>query len=88
MSPSMAWVLSDQAPLSGANGGPRAGANHPQASYDNLLLLRATTGPRGGRRDGLAQVAPKTVTRTIGSTIARQIARGVLGSLLGGGGKR
>ncbi len=48
-------------------------------------LLFGSTGPRGGRRDGLAQVAAKTVTRTIGSSIGRQIARGILGSLLGGG---
>ena len=64
------------APASGAGGG---------AMQD---LLFGSTGPRGGRRDGLAQVAAKTVTRTIGSTIGRQIARGVLGSLLGGGGRR
>ncbi len=48
-------------------------------------VLFGSTGPRGGQRDGLVQVAAKTVTRTIGSTIGRQIARGLLGSLFGGG---
>ncbi|HRQ45598.1 MAG TPA: DUF853 family protein [Rhodocyclaceae bacterium] len=51
-------------------------------------VLFGSTGPRGGRRDGLAQIAAKTVTRTIGSSIGRQIARGLLGSLLGGSGTR
>jgi len=51
-------------------------------------FLFGSTGPRGGQRDGLVQVAAKTVTRTIGSSIGRQIARGILGSLLGGLGKR
>jgi DNA helicase HerA-like ATPase len=51
-------------------------------------LLFGTTGPRGGKRDGLVQTAAKTMTRTIGSSLGRQIVRGLLGSLLGGGGKR
>ncbi len=51
-------------------------------------VLFGSTGPRGGRRDGLTQVMAKTVTRTIGSTIGRQIVRGLLGSLLGGTGRR
>ncbi|WP_288023099.1 helicase HerA-like C-terminal domain-containing protein [Thauera sp.] len=48
-------------------------------------ILFGSTGPRGGQRDGLVQIAAKTVTRTIGSSIGRQIVRGLLGSLLGGG---
>ncbi len=47
-------------------------------------ILFGSTGPRGGQRDGLVQIAAKTVTRTIGSSIGRQIVRGILGSLLGG----
>jgi DNA helicase HerA-like ATPase len=47
-------------------------------------VLFGSTGPRGGKRDGLVQIAAKTVTRTIGSTLGRQIVRGLLGSLLGG----
>ncbi len=51
-------------------------------------VLFGSTGPRGGQRDGLVQIAAKTVTRTVGSAIGRQIVRGLLGSLLGGGGSR
>ena len=47
-------------------------------------VLFGSTGPRGGKRDGLVQIAAKTVTRTIGSSLGRQIVRGVLGSLFGG----
>jgi DNA helicase HerA-like ATPase len=51
-------------------------------------LLFGTDGPRGGRRDGIAQLVIKSAVRTVGSSIGREIVRGVLGSLLGGGGKR
>jgi DNA helicase HerA-like ATPase len=67
----------------------KAQASAPARSGGGVQdMLFGSTGPRGGQRDGLAQVAAKTVTRTIGSTIGRQIARGLLGSLLGGGGRR
>lgn len=46
-------------------------------------FLFGSTGPRGAQRDGLVQIAAKTVTRTVGSSIGRQIVRGLLGSLLG-----
>ncbi|MBL8443447.1 MAG: DUF853 family protein [Zoogloeaceae bacterium] len=61
-----------------------------QAESGGVLsdLLFGSTGPRGGRRDGLVQTAAKTVTRTVGSSIGRQIVRGLLGSLLGGGGTK
>lgn len=51
-------------------------------------ILFGSTGPRGGHRDGLAQIAAKTVARTIASEVGRQIIRGVLGSILGGGRSR
>ncbi|MFA7606706.1 MAG: helicase HerA-like domain-containing protein [Rhodocyclaceae bacterium] len=66
-----------------------AARNAPAAAGNPVSdLLFGSTGPRGGRRDGLVQTAAKTITRTIGSSIGRQIVRGLLGSLLGGGGKR
>jgi DNA helicase HerA-like ATPase len=46
-------------------------------------ILFGRTGPRGGKTDGLAQMAAKSVVRTIGSSVGRQIVRGVLGSILG-----
>jgi hypothetical protein len=48
-------------------------------------ILFGSTGPRGGHRDGVAQIAAKTVARTIASEVGRKIIRGVLGSILGGG---
>ena len=42
-----------------------------------------TTGPRGGRRPGLAEAAATSAVRSIGTAVGREIIRGVLGSLLG-----
>ncbi len=47
-------------------------------------VLFGTTGPRGGKHDGLAQSMAKSAVRTMGSTVGREIIRGVLGSLFGG----
>ncbi len=47
-------------------------------------VLFGTTGPRGGRRDGLAQTMAKSAIRTMGTGIGREILRGVLGSVFGG----
>ncbi len=51
-------------------------------------LLFGGTGPRGGQRDGIAQMVVKSAVRTAGSAIGREIVRGVLGSLLGGSKRR
>ena len=51
-------------------------------------ILFGSTGPRGGRRPGLAEAAATSAMRSIGSAVGREIIRGVLGSLLGGGGRR
>ena len=48
-------------------------------------VLFGTTGPRGGRHEGIVDAMAKSAARTMGSAVAREIARGVLGSLLGGG---
>ncbi|ARP82498.1 ATP-binding protein [Bordetella genomosp. 8] len=42
-------------------------------------VLFGSTGPRGGRRDGVVQTMAKTAMRSV----ARELVRGVLGSLLG-----
>lgn len=47
-------------------------------------IMFGTTGPRGGKHDGLAQIAAKSAVRTIGTTVGREILRGVLGSIMGG----
>lgn len=43
-------------------------------------ILFGSTGPRGGKRDGVVQAMAKSATRQI----TNQIVRGMLGSLLGG----
>ena len=47
-------------------------------------MLFGSTGPRGGKHEGLAQSMAKSAVRTMGSTVGREIIRGVLGSLFGG----
>ncbi len=47
-------------------------------------ILFGSTGPRGGRREGMVDALAKSAARTVGSQVAREIARGVLGSILGG----
>jgi uncharacterized protein len=64
-----------------------AGAEAPAGGgmFDGLKdMIFGSTGPRGGRRAGLAEAAAASAVRTIGSTVGREIVRGVLGSLLGG----
>ena len=51
-------------------------------------VLFGSTGPRGGKHDGLAQTLAKSAARTVGSSVGREIIRGVLGSLLGGSARR
>ncbi len=51
-------------------------------------VLFGTTGPRGGRKPGLAESAAQSAVRSIGSAVGREIIRGVLGSLLGGSRRR
>ena len=51
-------------------------------------VLTGSTGPRGGRREGIVESAMKSAARSIGSQVGREIVRGVLGSLLGGGRRR
>ena len=47
-------------------------------------VLFGTTGPRGGKHEGLAEAAARSAVRSIGSSVGREIIRGVLGSILGG----
>ena len=67
-----------------ADGGGMAGAL--MSGLGGLLF--GSTGPRGGRHDGLAQTMAKSAVRSVGSAVGREIIRGVLGSLLGGGSTR
>jgi hypothetical protein len=51
-------------------------------------VLFGTTGPRGAKRDGLAQTVVKSAVRTIGTQVGREIMRGILGSVVGKSGRR
>ena len=72
---------------SGADAAQPAGrrpAGGPQAGDDGLMgavgdFLFGSTGPRGGRRDGVVQSAVKSAARQV----ANQLVRGLLGSLVG-----
>jgi DNA helicase HerA-like ATPase len=71
---------------------PAAGGGAPAAGGGMLGalgdLLGGSTGPRGGRREGVVEMAAKSAARAIGSQVGREIIRGVLGSILGGGKRR
>ena len=71
-------------PIGGGNGGVVA----PEDKGGGLLgglsdVLFGTTGPRGGRHDGLATNMARSAVRTVGSAVGREIVRGVLGGLFG-----
>src|SRR5262245_42646327 len=74
-------------------GAPGQAPGAPPAAGGGILggigdVLFGTTGPRGGRHEGIVDAMAKSAARSVGSAVAREIARGVLGSLLGGGRKR
>lgn len=46
-------------------------------------VLFGSTGPRGGRHEGLATSMAKSAVRTMGSAVGREIIRGVLGGIFG-----
>jgi hypothetical protein len=66
-------------------GGPSAPSNGDGGLLGGLKdVLFGSTGPRGGKHEGLAEAAARSAVRSIGSSVGREIIRGVLGSLLGG----
>ncbi|MBI5279194.1 MAG: DUF853 domain-containing protein [Burkholderiales bacterium] len=68
---------------SSGGAGPTGKATGPSMGGLGDILF-GSTGPRGGRREGMLEAAAKSAVRTIGSSVGREIVRGVLGSLLGG----
>jgi len=66
----------------------KAGAPASDDSGGGLMgnlneMLFGSTGPRGGKRDGLAQTMAKSAVRTIGTNVGKEILRGVLGGIFG-----
>jgi DNA helicase HerA-like ATPase len=60
----------------------RAGGARPAPGGLNDILF-GSTGPRGGRREGVIESAARSAARSVGSGIGREILRGVLGSIFG-----
>ena len=64
--------------------GATPAASEGGAMMDGLKdLLFGTTGPRGGKHDGLVQTMAKSTMRTMGNSLGKEILRGVLGGILG-----
>ena len=78
----------------GARLPPGTAAPAPAAESGGGLMgglkdaIFGSTGPRGGRHEGLAEKAAASAVRSIGSAVGRELIRGVLGSLLGGSRRR
>ena len=68
-------AVAPPAPAAGAGGGGLLGG------FRDTIL--GSTGPRGGRHEGLMEKMATSAVRTAGSTIGREIIRGVLGSFFG-----
>jgi hypothetical protein len=76
-----------------SGGAPLGGAAPPAPAAGGALggigdILFGSTGPRGGKHEGLVESMARSAVRTIGSSVGREIVRGVLGGLLGGGKRR
>ncbi len=84
-------LTSRTAEKAGAAGAPpvatapgTAQGGEPSVSDAISAILFGSTGPRGGKHDGLVQSAARSAARSVGSGIGRAILRGALGSILGG----
>ncbi|MBK0393307.1 helicase HerA-like domain-containing protein [Ramlibacter algicola] len=75
-------------PASGSADQPASGGILDGVSGQLKDVLFGSTGPRGGKHEGLAESMARSAMRSIGSNVGREIARGILGSLLGGGKRR
>ncbi len=76
-------VLRSDAPAGAPKGAPAPAAQ--RGMVDELKdLLFGSTGPRGGKREGLVEKAASSAIRSMGSAAGRELFRGVLGGLLGG----
>jgi DNA helicase HerA-like ATPase len=60
-----------------------AGAATSGGSGSLVEILLGSTGPRGGRHQGILEQAARSAARSVGSGVGREILRGILGSMLG-----
>ncbi len=70
------------APAAGAGSNSDAGGGSLMSGLNDVLF--GTTGPRGGKHDGLVQTMARSAVRTMGTSLGKEILRGVLGNLFGG----
>jgi uncharacterized protein len=78
-------VASAQAGEEAAKAGGAAGGGKDAGVAGALKdVIFGTTGPRGGKHEGLVESAARSAVRSVGSAVGRQIIRGVLGTLFGG----
>ncbi len=70
------------APAAGTGSGQEAGSGSLMSGLNDVLF--GTTGPRGGKHDGLVQTMARSAVRTMGTSLGKEILRGVLGNLFGG----
>jgi uncharacterized protein len=90
-SPGAAPATTPAAPGGAAPAGTAATPGAPAGGgmLDGLKdAIFGSTGPRGGKHEGLAEAAARSAVRSIGSGVGREIIRGVLGSILGGAKRR
>ncbi len=81
--------MADEAQAAARGGATPAAADDGGGLMGGLKdIMFGSTGPRGGRRPGLAEAAASSAMRSIGSAVGREIIRGVLGSILGGSKRR
>ena len=75
-----------QQAATGGSGAMPAGGGESSGGLTGAVggILFGSTGPRGGRREGLLEKLAGSAVRTMGSTVGREIIRGVLGGLFGG----
>ncbi|MFG5776041.1 helicase HerA-like C-terminal domain-containing protein [Comamonas sp. J-3] len=66
------------------SGGAAAASNDGGLMGSLNDILFGTTGPRGGKKDGIVQAMAKSTARSFGTKLGNQILRGVLGSIMGG----
>ncbi|WP_431131655.1 helicase HerA-like domain-containing protein [Variovorax paradoxus] len=66
-----------------AKPGAKGAAESSEGSSMLNDLLFGSTGPRGGKRDGLVQTMAKSAVRTMGTSVGKEILRGVLGGIFG-----
>ncbi|MBS0291609.1 MAG: DUF853 family protein [Proteobacteria bacterium] len=73
-------TVGNGAAAQGSTGAPAGGGLMDEVN--NVLF--GSTGPRGGKKDGLVQTMAKSAVRTMGTSLGKEILRGVLGGIFGG----